>query len=157
MIKLNFILFAMILMVFKISQANSLTKGKYVKIEIQIDGPFSPFKTLQEERQFAIKNDHAKGTLNPLPEVLIQIDKKDVFKQQLAPAGNRMTHIHFGKATAEIPADNKEFTIRVVVESQNIDYTEKISVSTGRFLVITSLKKDPKVAIKQYKTKPLYR
>ena len=127
-----------------------------VTVEIQIDSPFSPFKTKQEARRYALKNDHTGGQLNPLPELWVQVNGKDAWKATLLAQGKPMTHVHYGRGQVELPADATKLVVRVRIETQGIDESQTLSLHKGRFLVL-SQRRDKQVVIKQYTTRPLYR
>lgn len=123
-----------------------------VEVDVRIDSAFSPFKTKDEERRFAIKNDHARGQLNPLPEVCVQVDGADAFKAQLAPRGDRKTGIYYGDGRAFVPATAKAFVVRVRIATQQIDLTQTLRADRGRFVSISSVR--GKVRITQRRTAP---
>jgi hypothetical protein len=125
-------------------------------VHVQIDSPFSPFRTKTEERAFAVRNDHARGARNPLPELRVEIDDQVAFAGQLTPRGSRMTHVWFGQGSAELPRTAEEVTLRVVVESQQIDHRERIALKRGAWLVIAQDGKR-RVVVRQYRQRPLYR
>lgn len=113
----------------------SAAEATKTKLWVQVDDPFAA--------------DGAAARMN------IAVDGRDVLQIDLRRQGARMTHEHWGRATAELLLCRSEVAFAVRVSPSGPAHEQTLDLKRGAFLVLS--RGGAGVAVKQYRAQPLYR
>lgn len=89
--------------------------------------------------------------------MVITVDGRDVLQLDLRRQGARMTHEHWGRATAELSLCRTEVLFAVRVSPLGLTDEQALDLKRGAFLVLSHDRAGDGVAVKQNRTQPLYR